>query len=442
MVDVSKDGPRSRFGWSWIERSSYVDEQRKQTSLPVFPMMFRGQDLELPIIRVPVELPKYRLLNGRTAALQGEYVATHQLPRDYFRRDDELLEVQEIQHGILRQLIDEEGLRSYFSNPANRQTQPLVLDSNGFVVNGNRRLCTYRELYWEDCGKFEHFGTVRAVVLPPADQKAIDRLEAQLQLQPEMRADYTWYARAQMMQDRLEYHELTTDELAAFYDMKRSELETLLDMHRLAGQYLESRGRGNRWSTLGTNNHMYAFRQLVLGCRKFTNASDLELFLNSAFLLIDDPEGARLYDSIPDIAKHFDALKARLAQTLDIEPAVEREPPEPSDDPLAPIVNPVEGGLADQLARAIAVDSNRVEARQQIKDVIDSEKEAIREQKNANYLRSMLAKAHGSLTEARSHGLVPDANLKGVLEQVGNIRRELDAICAYVRDRGAVASEH
>ena len=66
---------------------------------------------------------------------------------DFFTDGDpELYALQEAQHNILHGMISEEGLLEKFANPNNRQSEPLLLDENGFVINGNRRLCCWRTL--------------------------------------------------------------------------------------------------------------------------------------------------------------------------------------------------------------------------------------------------------------------------------------------------------
>ena len=62
--------------------------------------------LDLPVLRVPVNLPKYRLLNGRTASAQEEWLAKHpDKQEDFFRQDPESDEVQRVQHELLGKLV-------------------------------------------------------------------------------------------------------------------------------------------------------------------------------------------------------------------------------------------------------------------------------------------------------------------------------------------------
>ena len=70
----------SRFGWPNPLR---IEEFRKLLAvegLPTMRVVFREERLDLPTIRVPIGLPKYRLANGRTVSLQAEYLAKNEKP--------------------------------------------------------------------------------------------------------------------------------------------------------------------------------------------------------------------------------------------------------------------------------------------------------------------------------------------------------------------------
>jgi len=141
------------------------------------------------------------------------------------------------------------------------------------------------------------------VVLPHSDDKEIDRLEASLQIEKDIRADYTWDAMANMMKQRQLLHQLSDENLAAFYDMKVSEIKMNSEMLRYAEEYLKSRGKENRWSSVSGSEE--AFRKIVEKRQNLASVGEKELFKEVAFVLIDNPEevGGRLYDAIPNAQK-------------------------------------------------------------------------------------------------------------------------------------------
>src|SRR5574337_1413439 len=190
----------SRFGWPKPKRTEEFAKLLANPSGATERVVFQGKTLDIPIVRVPIELPKYRLVNGRTASLQAEHLAKNPKSRaDLFSGDPELWDAQEAQHHLLLQLAKQANLAGFFDDTANRQVNPILLDESGFVVNGNRRLATLRELLHTEAGKYAHFQHIDIAVLPHCEEKEIDRLEARLQIAKDIRADYSWDAQANMM---------------------------------------------------------------------------------------------------------------------------------------------------------------------------------------------------------------------------------------------------
>jgi hypothetical protein len=153
------------------------------------------------------------------------------LPEDgMFSGDAEMWDAQQAQHELLLQLANKSDLAKYFEENANQQVDPILLDENGFVVNGNRRLSYWRELLHKESTKYGHFRHIDAAVLPHCDEKEIDRLEATLQIEKDIKADYSWDARANMMLAKQKRDGFSNKELGELYGMKESDVEELLDM--------------------------------------------------------------------------------------------------------------------------------------------------------------------------------------------------------------------
>ena len=56
----------------------------------------------LPVIRVPIDLPIYRMTNYRTQTAQLKYIRDNPgTPADFFRSGEENIDAQRAQHGIL-----------------------------------------------------------------------------------------------------------------------------------------------------------------------------------------------------------------------------------------------------------------------------------------------------------------------------------------------------
>lgn len=156
---------------------------------------FRSKTYELPVIRVPIDLPVYRMENFRTYTNQHEHLAKEQLSTDYFSAGQEVESVQQVQHNILAQLAKKGVADSVV--PVTKvleregQTEPLLVTATGVVVNGNRRLAAMRELGM----------TYVEVMVLPADASAdeIVDIEASLQGKPETKLDYDWIGDGQLI---------------------------------------------------------------------------------------------------------------------------------------------------------------------------------------------------------------------------------------------------
>ena len=418
----------SRFGWP---RPARVEELRKLISLSkeTGRVVFQNQLQNLPIVRVSIDLPKYRMANGRTSSLQAEFLVRDAKVRaDLFSGDPELWDAQEAQHRLLLGLAKQADLRRYFENGSNQQVEPILLDESGFVVNGNRRLATWRDLHHHDSAAYSHFGHVDAVVLPHANERDIDRLEAALQIEKDIKADYVWHAEANMMLAKQKRDGFSNRDLADLYKMKESEVEELLDMRSYADEYLTSRGKRDHWSHVSEDE--LAFKKIVQCRRRIPGFERQELFKQVAFALIDDPAavGSRLYEAIPAAAEHLEEIITGLSSGPRAEAGV------PGDDAIDGIFGggaSSEGGAAVMdLARELGDESHLDDARTAIVDILETQRQLKKDSKDAGYLLECCSKAHSALAAAVGKGLRPEAQIDGVLAQLDQI----EALSAKVRE--------
>src|SRR6266404_5951237 len=87
-------------------REKELDDLAKTKSERTYPLRFQQQQQHLGWYRVRIELPKYRIANGRTRASQQDYIATSNLAANFFdlsRAEDD--EVQTAQHSILLEMV-------------------------------------------------------------------------------------------------------------------------------------------------------------------------------------------------------------------------------------------------------------------------------------------------------------------------------------------------
>jgi len=422
----------SRFGWPKPKRTEEFTKLFAKTSGATERVVFQGKTIDIPIIRVPIDLPKYRMVNGRTASLQAEYLAKNPKERaDLFSGDPELWEAQEAQHNLLIHLTKQADLAGFFDDPANKQVNPILLDENGFVVNGNRRLASWRHLLHKDPGKYAHFQHIDIAVLPHCEEKEIDRLEARLQITKDIRADYSWDAQANMMLAKQKRDNFSNKELAELYDMKESEVQLLFDMRAYAEEFLKSRGKPNHWSLVADSE--FAFKKIVAARGKICSVGKQQIFKEAAFILIDKPEeaGSRLYEAIPAALESIDEIRTKLLEAFKVEPA--KEAPGGIDDlfggvPTAAGEDPRDIPLSQEIQKPENVDA----ARKIIVEVIESQKQLQKDAKSASYLLDCCAKAQAALTAAVKEGLRPESKTEGVIKQLEAIQAQSDNIRAFV----------
>ncbi|SPA25377.1 conserved hypothetical protein [Cupriavidus taiwanensis] len=424
-----------RYGYPFEQRIKELADSKPPMVLATWAMDVKGEKLELTKFKVPIELPKYRLANGRTAALQEQWLATNPSESvDFFEKDPELDVVQETQHHLLMELVKEADLQSYFKDKANKQVEPIILDENGFVVNGNRRLSCWRDLYYNESSEYPHFSHIDVVVLPHCDDKEIDRIEANLQIKKDIRAKYSWEARAIMMRQKQKQHGFTDTELAELYDMSEAEVKQTREMLDMADSYLKSREQSHQWQNVGGAEE--AFKQLYKATRRTSTAPEQALLKNAAFALIDKPgeAGERLYGVIPKIQEFLPKVKAKLAHAFKVEPA-------PADQTTQELFGG--GPVATQpdvsyaLAAEIVKPTNSDKVRALVVEVIEAENELQKERNNAGYLLKMLKDANSKLQAAVSDGLRSDSSTVGAAGQIESIETLLGTIKNWLAQQNA-----
>jgi hypothetical protein len=432
MNPPSPTPTNSRFGWPKPKRTEEFKKLMAEPGDATERLEFQGKTQYFRVVRVPIELPKYRLENGRTSSFQSEYLAKNAAARrDLFSGDAELWDAQEVQHQILLELAKQEDLQKYFENVKNQQTHPILLNEYGFVVNGNRRLATWRELFFHAPAKYGHFRHINVAVLPHCEKREIDRLEVNLQIEEDIKADYIWHAHANMMLAQQNADGYSNKELAELHKMKLSEVEELLDMRRYADEYLRSRGKADLWSHV--TGHELAFRRIVTSRTKISGIGKQTVFKEAAFTLIDNPNeaGDSLHDAIHNLLLGLDQITEKLSTELKPESTSKAGG---LDDFFGGSPSSATDSTSIPLAKAIQQEDNRSTVRKVIAEAIEVQKLLKKESKNAEFLLNCCSKAHALLVAAAKDGLRPESKLAGVQKQLDQIQAQSDKIRKYLKE--------
>ncbi|WP_122465053.1 hypothetical protein [Brevundimonas lutea] len=205
---------------------------------------FRGGYIDAPVVEVPHTALLYRAANGRIVAELAQRASTQ--PETSPPIDEANEATQRLLHQLLikkagdptASIIDELARHA-------QQTEPLLIDTKGVVVNGNRRLAAMRELLARDPERFAGFSTIRAARLPadatPADLEAI---EAALQMAPDIKLAYGWINRRLKLSHQLTVMGLSREAVTDAYrftDPARIDAE--LDELAVVEAYLAWRGQ-------------------------------------------------------------------------------------------------------------------------------------------------------------------------------------------------------
>jgi hypothetical protein len=382
------------LGWPYPKRKKLLEEISAKTTGKTQRITFQNRIQDFSIHSIPIGLPKYRIDNGRTYAAQAKYLAdpkNKDLPDDYFSKDHESEEVQKSQHEILKGMINEKGLANFFKK--HEQSDAIILSHDGYVINGNRRLCSWREHIKNDPKKYlSKFSHIDVVVLPPADPKDIDELEAKLQVHKDIKAEYTWTSRALMLKNRKSSYGYSTDDLAGLFDMTNNEVEELTDMLSYADAYLEDRNKVGQYDLI--DKSQYAFKQLHKKRPKIKGESYKEVFEKLAYCLIDKVEEGRIYESVPELADHLNEIIENIEEEFDIE-----EPASANSDSAL-----LFGGQSfkplTKVIEVVSNDKNFSQLREITLNVIEAEKTKNREKSKRDFVLIQIKKANTALIEA------------------------------------------
>ena len=458
MIDVHEC---EKYGYSRLQRIKELEEKSKKAK-EVYSLEFMGKYNQYPVVEVRIEFPVYRLRNGRTRTLQLEYLAKHpDQKKDLFTSDHDALEAQLAQNELLDRLVKDENLLQEFSE-STQQTEPIIVTYDGVVVNGNRRLCAWRKLYYSNSTKYKHFQTIRALVLPQADEKALDDLEEALQTAKTFKANYSWHAIARRGKDKLEKNPGTEAELAEPLGLKNAgELKLLIEAYNYADQYLESRNKKDYWSEM--DGYRYAFEAIAKTRKKIDSQEKKELFEQLAFQTIErGSDSGRLYTVIQDIGDNIDRvfveLKKNLPQNEKVdkseEPVTDKDTGELSkwemssdeskeiqdDSDLLTDDNEFSENGGREGSEVIDVinrikDANDVSAVQEItKNAVDTAKQLKKDKDAADYLFKQICKAEQIIQGAIDNGMNSeevsieglDIHLKKIIEKINIIQEWLN----------------
>jgi hypothetical protein len=425
-----------KLGLPLAAREKELADLKTSASKRTFDVHFQGRMRTYPVYPIRIELPKYRLENGRTSAAQQDYIAKNKLPKNFFDPSrSENSEVQRAQHAILKAMVEsqdpEKNLMKFFKK--REQEQPLILDQAGFVVNGNRRLCAYREIN-ENVDKTK-FGHIDIIILPKCDPKDIDELEAHLQVERDIKQDYGWISLTLTLRQKLDSGQYTEDQLCSIYDLDRRQLQLMITQLTLAEEYLASRKKEGLYLEL--EKTQLAFDQLQKNRTKLADSpGKQQLFSEVAFRLIESPEGDRLYASIPDAKDVLDEICTTL-QTELLGPKIAVHQKQIEKAQTTDLFGKTQPGAAQESKYLATFKALRESKEQQaiqaiIQNAIAAKKERDRAIRRGNSALEAIRKANTAIADAVSL-LYAQTSKTGIQEQIQAIEQSIEKIKKWLK---------
>lgn len=368
---------------------------------------FRDQTTSLPVVRLPIELPVYRMENFRTYSEQAEYVVREGAESDYFHGGQERESVQQVQHEILAKLAAKGKANSVVPVidvlEREGQRERLLITARGVVVNGNRRLAAMRELYSRDPQVFHQFSHVNCIVLP-LDATAADvlEIEAILQARPETRLDYDWIGDAQLLTAMLEVKG-SVDAVAKRLGRKAAEVRNALQALAEADMYLKEWAKAE-----------HEYRRVAEDGEQFFK--DMPSLLNGKSPQLEEASRAiawalfdnrgkldgRVYNYNVVIGKRAEDVLERLSDEIGVpipDGQTTSSPVTPDDDFEIEIGAEDTAGDYRELINALQDQEKRDESVEALIDICTSIVESEKDKKSGNAALKAIASANAKLAE-------------------------------------------
>lgn len=380
---------------------------------------FRSAKYDLPVIRIGIDLPVYRMENFRTFTDQHEYIAKEKKPASFFLAGQEVESVQQVQHEMLVRLakrgIADSVVPVIDVLEKEGQRESILITASGVVVNGNRRLAAMREL------GMTHLN----VMVLPADATAdeIVDIEANLQGRPETKLDYDWIGDGELI-NRLIGMGRTTKQVADQLNRADKDIKNAIQALTEADLYLKEWAHAEGEYSRIREDAEQLFKDLP----KRLEGKDANLAQASrviAWSLFDNREKlpGRIYDFNPAFGKLAGEVLDRVASELGLSTSAVVEAEDggaKNDDFSIDFDSESEVATFDSVIDALKEEETRDEAIDALIEAAQSAIEMEKGQKSGEAALKSLSQANGKIASVDLSRASPETYPK--------IKKQLDTI--------------
>lgn len=414
------------------ERETIIEKARQNPIGTEAFYDFRSTKYDLPVIRVGIDLPVYRMENFRTYTDQHEYVAKEKKPAHFFSAGQEIESVQQVQHAILVRLakkgIADSVVPVIDVLEKEGQRESILISASGVVVNGNRRLAAMREL------GMTH---LNVMVLPPdATVDEIVDIEASLQGRPETKLDYDWIGDGELI-NRLIGMGRTTKQVADQLNRAEKDIKNAIQALTEADLYLKEWAHAEGEYSRIREDAEQLFKDLP----KRLEGKDANLAQASrviAWTLFDNREKlpGRIYDFNPAFGKLASDVLDRVASDLGLSTsdAVDTEENGVENDDFSIDFDDEKETISyDSVIDALKDESTRDEAIDILIEAAQSAIEMEKGQKSGEAALKALSQANGKIASVDLSRAAPETYPK-IKKQLDTIEKLCDQLRAKLAE--------
>ena len=204
-----------------------------------------GKTEKFPVIMLDINIPVYNMMNGRTMDRQDAFVKRNGKKAHFFNKGQENEGAQREQHVLLvheaNRGTDQNVFKEFRKRKQFDPSKPILLTNDAVIVNGNRRLCTMRELYYAEGGaqNYKTFAQVPcAIVERDLSEKEFAQFEDEIQVKKDLKQPYRWINILKKIKRELELG-FNPDEIATNMGKTTKEIKESISKLEIIDEHLD-----------------------------------------------------------------------------------------------------------------------------------------------------------------------------------------------------------
>jgi hypothetical protein len=277
---------------------------------------WKGRLVQIPVYRISIKDLRYNLFNTRIKPHLLQNIAEHSRKDDYFHTevDKDSLSTQKMINGFLRKNHDRKDALNHFKNPKNEPIiqEPLVATPDGRVLNGNQRLCVFRELFFSNMTKYEKLQQAYVAFLPDNGTAEDEReLEATFQETKLAAVPFDWIQSGLWAIEEMKKGK-TPQQIGKTLGLSEQDVRFEVKRIQLAQEFLDHIGKANYWQELREMNLKQAFKTLAQQLNSQKDRDKRETLKDMTFKILTDPKNAS-----KEVGKTVHVLIGELAKNIE-----------------------------------------------------------------------------------------------------------------------------